>query len=124
MREGKENEVPDITLDFKKKNKPRPNTERKDLAGSGLKVTIGQELLTLIEKKKQYSLTIREKNLSGRKSRDELDFGKSSGKVLSAIVADNFDDYEVKEKDKGKEIQNAVRLFEQKEQMTYGRLKE
>ena len=53
-----------IVLDHvQKKDRPRPHTDRTtSLQTSGLKEKVGQEGLSLIEKKKQYSMAIREKN--------------------------------------------------------------
>ena len=72
MRAGKENDLPSpISLDFKKKSeRPRPSTDRTSLGNSAVKTNGGQETLSLLEKKKQYSLALREKNLS-KKGRED-----------------------------------------------------
>lgn len=73
----KDNEVPTIGLDFSKKQKPRPKTERvsstnihstmnSPSANQKFSVVKNQQnemMLTLLQKKKQYSMAIREKNM-------------------------------------------------------------
>lgn len=59
IKEGKENEVPVVSLDFKKKQKAKANTDRTNLSNSGVKQNGTNDAISLIEKKKQYSQAIR-----------------------------------------------------------------
>lgn len=59
IKEGKENEVPVVSLDFKKKQKVKANTDRTNLSNSGVKQNGTNDAISLIEKKKQYSQAIR-----------------------------------------------------------------
>lgn len=74
----KENEVPSaLTLDFKKKPTSKPSTDRSSTIGlSQLKKDISEihsQAISLLEKKKQYSRAIREKNLNtqGKKVKND-----------------------------------------------------
>ena len=90
MKEDKENQIPpSIVLEFHKKPQSRPSTDRNSsLQGSGVKQSSTHDSLSLIEKKKQYSLAIRSKNM-GRMKRDDSELAKSSGNILSQSKQQN-----------------------------------
>lgn len=74
----KQNEIPTIDLDFKKKQKVKSNTDRTHnnfVSNLPRKESLNDPIKSnfiLLEKKKQYSMAIREKNLSSNVKKPKI----------------------------------------------------
>lgn len=73
--------MPAIALDFKKKERKRPKTDRAGADEPDARSAGKKDVISLLEKKKKYSMAIREKNL-GRSRREESEAVKSNTNIL------------------------------------------
>ena len=88
---GKENEIPELSLDFSGKAKPKPNTDRSVKAASELRksVDLNSKTISLLEKKKQYSQALRQKNVQRNNTQTSQEKGIPKSMSSSVVLRES-----------------------------------